>query len=90
MRGAGGTCKGILKARHQDYLRRRKYGSVELVPAIGYQESAGGCVFGPIWRERGVEAIEALADTRAVDLWILFPYGAINRMLVSDALPLKA
>jgi three-Cys-motif partner protein len=36
------------------------------------------------------EVIEALADTRAVDLWILFPYGAINRMLVSDAMPPKA
>jgi three-Cys-motif partner protein len=36
------------------------------------------------------KVIEAIADTRAVDLWILFPYGAINRMLVSDALPPKA
>jgi three-Cys-motif partner protein len=34
--------------------------------------------------------IQAIADTKAVDLWILFPYGAINRMLVSDALPPKA
>jgi three-Cys-motif partner protein len=36
------------------------------------------------------KVIEAIADTRAVDLWILFPYGAINRMLVGDAMPPKA
>lgn len=36
------------------------------------------------------KVIETIADTKAVDLWILFPYGAINRMLVSDALPPKA
>jgi three-Cys-motif partner protein len=36
------------------------------------------------------KVIEAIAGTRAVDLWILFPYGAINRMLISDALPPKA
>jgi three-Cys-motif partner protein len=35
------------------------------------------------------KVIEAMADTKAVDLWILFPYAAINRMLVSDALPPK-
>jgi len=34
--------------------------------------------------------IEAIANTKAVDLWILFPYGAINRMLVSDRKPEKA
>jgi three-Cys-motif partner protein len=34
--------------------------------------------------------IEALADTRAVDLWVLFPYAAINRMLVSSRTPPKA
>jgi len=28
------------------------------------------------------KVIEAIADTKAVDLWILFPHGAINRMLV--------
>jgi three-Cys-motif partner protein len=33
--------------------------------------------------------IAAIADTKAVDLWILFPFAAINRMLVSDALPPK-
>jgi len=35
-------------------------------------------------------AIEAIADTKAVDLWILFPYGAINRMLVNDRMPPKS
>lgn len=34
--------------------------------------------------------IEAIADTKAVDLWILFPYGAINRMLVNDRMPPKS
>ncbi len=34
--------------------------------------------------------IKAIADTEAVDLWILFPYGAINRMLVNDRKPPKA
>ena len=29
-------------------------------------------------------AIEAIARTKAVDLWILFPYSAINRMLTRD------
>jgi three-Cys-motif partner protein len=33
------------------------------------------------------KAIEAIADTKAVDLWILFPYGAISRMLVNDGMP---
>jgi len=30
------------------------------------------------------QAIAALGRTRAVDLWVLFPYSAINRMLVRD------
>jgi three-Cys-motif partner protein len=34
--------------------------------------------------------IEAIADTKAVDLWILFPYGAINRLLVNDGMPPKS
>lgn len=31
--------------------------------------------------------IESIARTRAVDLWILFPYGAINRMLTRGRKP---
>jgi three-Cys-motif partner protein len=31
--------------------------------------------------------IEAIARTNAVDLWILFPYGAVNRMLTRDRKP---
>jgi three-Cys-motif partner protein len=31
--------------------------------------------------------IEAIAATNAVDLWILFPYSAINRMLTRDRRP---
>ncbi len=34
--------------------------------------------------------IEAIAATKAIDLWILFPYQAINRMLVNDRKPSKA
>lgn len=34
--------------------------------------------------------IEAIADTKAIDLWILFPIGAINRMLNKDKRPGKA
>ena len=53
------------------------------------------------WRERAVvfldpfgaqvrwATISALAKTRAVDLWILFPYSAINRMLIRDRKPPK-
>ncbi len=33
------------------------------------------------------ETIAALAKTQAVDLWVLFPYSAINRMLVRDHKP---
>ena len=36
------------------------------------------------------EAIAALGRTRAVDLWVLFPYFAINRMLIRDRKPPKA
>jgi len=36
------------------------------------------------------EAIAALGRTRAVDLWVLFPYSAINRMLVRTGRPPKA
>jgi three-Cys-motif partner protein len=36
------------------------------------------------------KVIAAIADTKAVDLWILFPYAAINRMLVSEGMPPKA
>jgi three-Cys-motif partner protein len=36
------------------------------------------------------DTISALGRTRAVDLWILFPYFAINRMLVRDRKPRKA
>jgi three-Cys-motif partner protein len=31
--------------------------------------------------------IEAISKTRAVDLWILFPYSALNRMLTRDRKP---
>lgn len=31
--------------------------------------------------------IEAIAKTKAADLWILFPYGAVNRMLTRDRKP---
>lgn len=33
------------------------------------------------------KVISALGKTRAVDLWVLFPYFAINRMLVRDRKP---
>ena len=33
------------------------------------------------------EVMAALGKTRAVDLWVLFPYFAINRMLVRDRKP---
>jgi three-Cys-motif partner protein len=36
------------------------------------------------------EAIAALGRTCAVDLWVLFPYSAINRMLIGDRKPPKA
>lgn len=34
-------------------------------------------------------AIEAAAATKAIDFWLLFPYHAINRMLVSNGKPLQ-
>ena len=36
------------------------------------------------------EVIVALGRTGAVDLWVLFPYSAINRMLVRNRRPPKA
>lgn len=36
------------------------------------------------------EAVAALGRTGAVDLWVLFPYSAINRMLVRKRKPPKA
>lgn len=36
------------------------------------------------------EVIAALGQTRTVDLWVLFPYSAINRMLVRDRKPRKS
>lgn len=36
------------------------------------------------------EAVAALGRTSAVDLWVLFPYSAINRMLVRNRKPPKA
>jgi three-Cys-motif partner protein len=36
------------------------------------------------------EVIAALGRTQAVDLWVLFPYSAINRMLVRNRRPPKA
>ena len=30
------------------------------------------------------ETIESVAETKAIDLWILFPIGTINRMLEND------
>ena len=36
------------------------------------------------------EAVAALGRTGAVDLWVLFPYSAINRMLVRNRKPPKA
>lgn len=34
--------------------------------------------------------IKAIAQTRAVDLWVLFPCAGINRMLPNDAMPRKS
>lgn len=34
--------------------------------------------------------IEAIARTRAIDMWLLFPYMALNRMLPRDKLPNEA
>ena len=31
--------------------------------------------------------VEAIAQTRCVDIWILFPYGAVNRMLTRGRMP---
>jgi len=50
--------------------------------AVVFLDPFGACVE---WK-----VIEALSDTQAVDLWILFPYGAVNRMLVNDRMPPKA
>ena len=36
------------------------------------------------------QVIAELGRTRAVDLWVLFPYSAVNRMLVRDRKPRKA
>ena len=33
------------------------------------------------------KVIEAIAKTNSIDLWILFPYGAVNRMLTRDRKP---
>jgi three-Cys-motif partner protein len=41
----------------------------------------------PFGASVGWEAIAALGKTKAVDLWVLFPYFAINRMLVRDRKP---
>ena len=50
--------------------------------AVVFLDPFGACVR---W-----EAIAALGQTRAVDLWVLFPYSAINRMLVRDRKPPKS
>ena len=34
--------------------------------------------------------IEAIAETKAVDLWILFPYAAVNRMLTRGRKPVAS
>jgi len=47
--------------------------------AVVFLDPFGACVR---W-----EAVAALGQTRAVDLWVLFPYSAINRMLVRDRKP---
>jgi three-Cys-motif partner protein len=36
------------------------------------------------------QVIAELGRTRAVDLWVLFPYSAVNRMLVRDRRPRKS
>ena len=30
------------------------------------------------------DTIKLIADTRAIDLWILFPIGAVNRLMNRD------
>ncbi len=50
--------------------------------AVVFLDPFGACVE---WR-----TISALGQTHAVDLWILFPYSAINRMLVNDRRPPEA
>jgi three-Cys-motif partner protein len=36
------------------------------------------------------DVVEAIGKTNAVDLWILFPYGAVNRMLTRSRKPLAS
>ena len=50
--------------------------------AVVFLDPFGACVE---WK-----VIKAIAATRAVDLWILFPYSAINRLLTSKRKPPKA
>jgi three-Cys-motif partner protein len=47
--------------------------------AVVFVDPFGACVD---W-----DAIAALGQTWAVDLWLLFPYSAVNRMLVRDRKP---
>jgi len=50
--------------------------------AVVFLDPFGACVN---W-----EVIAALGRTQAVDLWVLFPYSAINRMLVRNHKPTKS
>ena len=50
--------------------------------AVVFLDPFGACVD---W-----EAIVALAHTRAVDLWVLFPCATINRLLPKNKKPIKA
>jgi len=69
----GDANAAILKWCRQMNTRRER--------AVVFIDPFGACVN---W-----EAIAALGRTRAVDLWVLFPYSAINRMLVRTRKPPK-
>jgi three-Cys-motif partner protein len=90
MRGTGSAQERLSNARHQGHQRRREYSFTELVRRAGYQETTRVVFLDPFGASVEWKVIEAISKTKAVDLWILFPYAAINRMLVSRGMPPEA
>ncbi len=60
---------------------------LELCRAIDWKSSRAVTFLDPFGTEVHWQTIEAIAKTKAMDLWVLFPLGvAVNRMLTTDGI----
>ena len=82
----------MVRERHGDKLDKIKFIQndaniivQEVCDTIDWQSSRAVLFLDPFGMEVKWKTIEAIANTKAIDLWVLFPLGvAVNRMITKD------